>query len=266
MNKNSAIGIFDSGLGGLTVLKKIQQLLPNENYIYFGDTAHLPYGSKSHECIIEYSEKIVKFLISKNVKAIIIACNSASSVAKDIIQAQTNIPIFEVISPAVESAVQMTKNNKIAVIGTEATISSKIYSKKISKINTKIKTQEISCPLFVPIIEEGLEHFDFTRQIVQLYLNLVIDLNIDTLILGCTHYPIIKDQLSNILPDNISYISSGSPVGEWLKQYLFKNKLLNTNNSSSINFYVSDAPEKFQKLGSKFLNNQITDIKLIQID
>jgi len=266
MNKNSAIGIFDSGLGGLTVLKKIQKLLPNENYIYFGDTAHLPYGSKSNECIIEYSEKIVNFLIDKNVKAIIIACNSASSVAKDIIQAKTNIPIFEVISPAVEQAVQITNNNNIAVIGTEATIISKIYSKKISKINNTIKTQEISCPLFVPIIEEGLENHDFTQEIIQLYLSPVIDLNIDTLILGCTHYPIIKDQLSTILPDNIRYIASGTPVGEWLKKYLFKNKLLNTNDSNYIDFYVSDAPKKFQKLGSKFLNNKITNIKLMQIE
>ncbi len=211
-------------------------------------------------------KKLLIFLINKNVKAIIVACNSASSVAKDIIQAQTNIPIFEVISPAVENAVQITRNNKIAVIGTEATISSKIYSKKILKINNKIKIQEISCPLFVPIIEEGLENHDFTRGIIQLYLNSVIDLNIDTLILGCTHYPIIKDQLSNILPNNINYISSGSPVGEWLKQYLFNNQLFNTNNSSFISFYVSDSPEKFQKLGSKFLNNQITDIKLMQIE
>jgi len=265
MNNRSPIGIFDSGLGGLTVLKKIQELLPNENYIYFGDTAHLPYGSKSNNCIIEYSENITNFLLSKNVKAIIIACNSASSVANEQIQHQCKIPVFEVITPAVESAVQITSNNRIGVIGTETTINSKIYSKNISNMNKDIYIKEIACPLFVPIIEEGLENSRIAEEIFRLYLKPIINANIDTLILGCTHYPIIKKQLSNILPDKIKYITSGQPVGESLKKYLLKNAQLNDDTLSKVDFYVSDSPEKFQKLGSKFLTREIADIQLVQI-
>ena len=266
INSTSSIGIFDSGLGGLTVLKKIQKLLPNENYVYFGDTAHLPYGSKSNDSIIEYSEKIVNFLISKNVKAIIIACNSASSVARERLnKICSDIPIFEVISPAVEKAIKSTKTNHICVIGTEATINSKVYSKKILDMNKNIKVKEIACPLFVPIIEEGLEQTHITDEIIKLYLEPITDSNIDTLILGCTHYPIIKDQLSNTLSSDIRYITSGEPMGQWLKQYLLANDLINKDSNKPTDFYVSDAASKFKKLGSKFLSNDMINIKLIQI-
>ena len=263
INSTSPIGIFDSGLGGLTVLKKIQSLLPNEDYIYFGDTAHLPYGSKSNDCIIEYSEKIVNFLINKNVKAIIIACNSASSAAKDKIQNEYNIPIFEVISPAVEEATKATKSNSIGVIGTEITINSRVYSKKILATNENFHVMEIACPLLVPIIEEGLEDSRILDEITKLYLAPIINSKIDTLILGCTHYPIIKKQLTRVLPDKIQYITSGEPVGRWLKEYLIENNILNTLNNGVVEFYVSDAPRKFQELGSKFLNNKITNVQLV---
>ena len=265
MNRNSPIGIFDSGLGGLTVLKKIQRLLPDENFIYFGDTAHLPYGSKSNECIIEYSEKIVNFLINQNVKAIIIACNSASSVAKEKIQNKTGIPVFEVISPAVHKAISATKTNHICVIGTETTINSKVYSNALLKLNEGIYVSEIACPLFVPLIEEGLENDIISNQAVKLYLNTIVESDIDTIILGCTHYPIIKNQLSNILSNNIKYITSGTPVGEHLKRYLTAMNLFNNQSSSFVKFYVSDSVDKFKRLGSRFLNSEIVDVDLIQL-
>ena len=265
MNNSAPIGIFDSGLGGLTVLKKIQDILPNENYIYFGDTAHLPYGSKSHECIIDYSENIVNFLLNKGVKAIIIACNSASSVAKTYLEGQCDIPIFEVISPAVKNAIQLTSNNRIGIIGTETTIQSKVYSQQISEFNQSIHIKEIACPLFVPIIEEGLENNKFTCEVVKLYLTPMVESAIDTLILGCTHYPIIKEQLYNFLSNEIKFVTSDIPVAISLKEYLETNQKLNLNGSGKIEFYVSDGAEKFQNLGSKFLNNNINNIQLIQL-
>ena len=265
INNNSPIGIFDSGLGGLTVLQKIQEVLPNENYIYFGDIAHLPYGSKSNKCIIEYSKKIIEFLLQKNVKAIIIACNSASSVAIETIKKNYDIPIFEVITPATIRAVEQTKTKHICVIGTETTISSKIYSKKICEFNNAMNTMEIACPLLVPIIEEGLENTDIAFEIVKLYLNPILNTKIDTLILGCTHYPIISKQLDNLLLNNIHYISSGLPLAQHLNDYLIFNKMINLNNKVSTEFYVSDSPKKFQMLGSKFLHNKISNVQLIQL-
>ena len=265
MISNAPIGIFDSGLGGLTVLKQIQNCLPDEDYIYFGDTAHLPYGSKSNDCIIDYSHNIVNFLISKNVKAVIIACNSASSVAKEPLQQQFDIPIFEVITPSVDHAINITNNNRIGVIGTEATIKSKIYSQKISNLDKSIYVEEIACPLFVPIIEESLENNNITSDLVKLYLNPMIELNIDTLILGCTHYPIIKDQLSSFLPKQIKFITSGRPTGIALKKYLSENNQINCDGKGITHFYVSDDAEKFKHLGSKFLNNDINNIQLFQL-
>tara|TARA_Y100000996_G_scaffold380500_1_gene334444 strand:- start:203 stop:1000 length:798 start_codon:yes stop_codon:yes gene_type:complete len=265
MINDAPIGIFDSGLGGLTVLKQIQHCLPFEDYIYFGDTAHLPYGSKSNDCIIDYSYNIANFLISKNVKAIIIACNSASSVAKEYLQQQFDIPIFEVITPSVEHAVNVTNNKRIGIIGTETTIKSKIYSQKISNLDQSIYVEEIACPLFVPIIEEGLENNNITTDIAKLYLDSMIESNIDTLILGCTHYPIIKDQLSSLLPKQIKFITSGRPTGIALEKYLFANNQLNNNDKGKTCFYVSDAALKFKHLGSKFLNNDINNIKLVQL-
>jgi len=262
MNNNSSIGIFDSGLGGLTVLNKIQELMPQENYIYFGDTAHLPYGSKSNECIIEYSKKIAQFLIAKNVKAIIIACNSAASVAFETIKKLSNIPIFEVITPSIIESIKLTNTNEICIIGTKTTINSKIYSKKIYKLNPKINTLEIACPLFVPIIEEGLENTKIAYEVGKLYLEKIADTNIDTIILGCTHYKIIINTLKKILPSNIKFIASGLPLAQHLYKHC-NNK--NKNNKGTTKFYVSDNPKKFKKFAVKFLNNEVINTKCIEL-
>ena len=265
MNNDAPIGIFDSGLGGLTVFKKIQQLLPDENYIYFGDTAHLPYGSKSTNCIIEYSEKIVNFLLSKNIKALIIACNSASSVAKNRIRKICNIPVFEVISPAVNSAIQTTQSNHICVIGTETTINSKVYSKKISSINDNINITEISCPLFVPIIEEGWANTKIAKLSAEKYLFKLKKSPIDTLILGCTHYPIMANTIKNVINKNINLVFSGQTVGTALNIYLNKHNLINKSKKASIDFYVTDYPQQFNKIGSNFFGKKLTTLKLINL-
>ena len=262
INNEHPIGIFDSGLGGLTVLQNLKKYLPNENYIYFGDIAHVPYGSKSNQNIIAYSKNIVEFLLSQNVKAIIIACNSASSVAFETIKNITDIPVFEVITPSVIDAIEHTKTKHVGVIGTSTTIESNIYKKKIKDLNPAISTSQMACPLFAPIIEEGLENTDIARAIVKLYLEPIITNNLDTIILGCTHYPIISQMLKTILPHNITLISSGKPLAQSLRTYLMKRDKLNQQSKSKIDFYVSDSHEKFKKLGSRFLGDDINNIHI----
>ncbi len=261
-NNNAPIGIFDSGLGGLTVLKKIQEKLPNENYIYYGDTINLPYGAKSDQSILQYSKQITNFLIKQNVKTIVCACNSASSVAINQLKKNINIPVFEVINPAVQEAVYHTKTNHIAIMGTDTTIKSKSYSKKINALNPKIKTIEITSPLLVPIIEEGLENTPIANEVSKLYCQKIINSKVDTLILGCTHYPIIEGLLKKILTAKIRLISSGEPVAINLYNYLNKYSLINNNHSGNTQYYVSDNIEKFQQSASKFLNHSISDVAL----
>ncbi len=261
-NTNAPIGIFDSGLGGLTVLKKIQEKLPNENYIYYGDTINLPYGTKSNQSIVQYSKQIINFLIKQNVKTIVCACNSASSVAINQIKQNINIPIFEVINPAVQEAVHYTKTNHIAIIGTDTTIKSKSYSKKIKALNPEINTIEIATPLLVPIIEEGLENTSIANEMSKLYCQKIINSKFDTLILGCTHYPMIEGLLKKILTHKIRLISSGKPVAINLYNYLNKHDLINNSLSANTQYYVSDNIEKFQQSASKFLNHSIDDVAL----
>ena len=267
MNNSLPIGIFDSGLGGLTVLKELQHLLPNESFIYVGDTAHVPYGNKSKDAVIRYSNTITSFLASHNVKLIVVACNTASSVAKNQLQEKFKFPIIDVITPLYDHLCRYEKNtiNKVGIIGTYNTINSQSYNEIIYKYDKNLKIISKACPLFVPIIEEGLEQTHITDEIIKLYLEPIAESNIDTLILGCTHYPIIKDQLSTTLSNDIKYITSGEPVGQWLKEYLLANDLINKDGNKPIDFYVSDAASKFKKLGSKFLSNDMINIELIQI-
>ena len=265
INSDSPIGIFDSGLGGLTVLQELKNNLPNENYIYFGDTAHLPYGSKSNINIIEYSRKIAAFLVSKNVKAIVIACNSASSVAVNSIKKITNIPIFEVITPAATHAIQNTKTKHIGIMGTYATINSNIYKKTIQNINSEIHVSQFACPLLVPIIEEGLENSNIAQEVVELYLKPMVSDTLDTIILGCTHYPILSNTLHTVLSNKIKLISSGKPLSKSLLNYLRKREYLNKSLNPKMHFYVSDSPEKFKTLGSRFFKDSIENIEICEL-
>ena len=190
-----AIGVFDSGLGGLTVLKYLLKFFPDENFIYLGDLAHLPYGNKSKNNIINYSLKCAKFLESKNVKAIVIACNTASACAYKAIKEQVAAPVFDVITPCIKK-ISLSDNKEIIILGTEQTIQSGTYSKLIKKINNKIIVHNKACPLFVPIVEEGLEGSSIANQIIDYYLKDIKVQKVETLILGCTHYPILIDDLN----------------------------------------------------------------------
>ncbi|MAQ43520.1 MAG: glutamate racemase [Candidatus Marinimicrobia bacterium] len=260
-NKQPIIGIFDSGLGGLTILNQLNKDFNNYKFIYFGDTAHLPYGTKSHQSIIKFCEQIVDFLISKGATIIIIACHSASAVAIDFLRKKYSIPIIDVIQPTIKLSLMIKSNKSICVLGTSTTISSNTYSENIKKLSTNIKVYEVACPLFVPIVEEGLENSLIANQIAEMYLNPLKSLSIDSLILGCTHYPMLYKTIKKIIHKNIIIIDTGVAISDELKQIL-----PSSNDSQNDNeYYVSDLPYRFNELASKFLKYEINNVKQISL-
>ena len=248
---NRPIGIFDSGLGGLTVLQEYINQMPNEDYIYVGDNARVPYGSKSKETIIEYSRQIVKFLISQNVKLIVIACGTASANAYDTLKNEFDIPIQTVIEPTAK----IIKDKKIGVIATKSTISSEAWEKSIHKYNPDSQIFSKACPLFVPIVEENLINTDISKSAIKMYLSEFIDLNINSLILGCTHYPILIDDIKDFLPDSIKIINISLYSALETKNYLTENNMLNMSRKHPERFaYTTDNIETFASSAKKFCN------------
>ena len=267
MKKNKKhIGVFDSGLGGLTVLKELKKSMPKESFIYFGDTAHLPYGNKSKTSVIQYSTNIANFLFAQNIKAIIVACNTASSVALETLVKQYSIPILNVVDPSVSKAIKYSKSKAIGVIGTETTILSGTYQEKIKKINIDIKVVTQACPLFVPIIEEGLINEKFSDCIAEYYLKIFKKTPIDTLILGCTHYPLFKNIIQKHINSQVLVVDSAKATAEYVVQYL-KNKRLLYKNTTILEdkYYVSDKPTAFNHLAKAVLNLDIAAVKHIQL-
>ncbi len=266
MLNNNPIGVFDSGLGGLTVLKALEQKLPNESFIYFGDTAHVPYGTKSAETVIQYSEKITTFLIEHNVKMVVIACNTASSVAAQYLRSKFDVPIFGVVSPCVDSAVQVSINKNIGVIGTQSTISSNSYAHAFKEKDSTCNIYQKPCPLFVPLIEEGWANHKISIDTAMEYLDEFKNLNIDTLVLGCTHYPIMKKTIQSVVGRDVSLISSGDAIAKTVYQHLQNNQLMAGENiTPTESFYISDYPQKFNELGSQFLGRPLTNLQHIQL-
>ena len=262
---NKPIGVFDSGLGGLTVLSVLQDEFPNESFIYFGDTAKVPYGNKSDEKIIEYSSKIIDYFLYTKVKLIICACNTSSAIAIKFLQSKYSIPILDVITPVTDTIIEHTKNNVIGVIGTRATINSKAYSKKIHEIKSEIQVIEKASPLLVPIIENGWQTNDIALKILNQYLTLFNNTKMDCLILGCTHYPIMLNSFKKLLSKNIKIITSGIYVAQKLKKYLKNNKLHSTNIKGQCKFIVSDFPQNFNRQANHFLKKKIEKIEKIEI-
>lgn len=262
---NRPIGIFDSGVGGLTVVSEVIKLLPNEDIIYFGDTARVPYGSKSKETVLKFSSQIIRFLMSKNVKAIIIACNTVSSNCFSDLRDCFNIPIVEVVGPGAYACTKATKNNIVGVIGTEATIRSKAYEDKIKFINNSIKVYSKSCPLFVPLAEEGWTDNEITEMTAEIYLRELIDKGIDSILLGCTHYPLLKGCIKSIIGENINIINPAETTALNIKTFLENNNMINGENSHTHIFYVSDNTIKFDSICNIVLNEkykaQIVDIE-----
>jgi glutamate racemase len=263
LSPKQPIGIFDSGVGGLTVAKEIKRLLPNEDLIYFGDTKHLPYGEKSREAIIEYSTKITNFLLEQNCKAIVIACNTATANAlNEVLESVScRVPVIDVINPVAEKVAYEIHNN-VGVIATKATVNSGLYKKSIRKHNKFIKVDELATPLLVPAIEEGFKNHPITHAIIYNYLSNSKLKNIETLILGCTHYPLLIDEIKQYYGNRVRVIDSPNIVASHLKIILDKYNLLNDNNPKpNYHFYLSDLTKNFEKISKKFFGKTI-DLEL----
>lgn len=260
MNNNSPIGIFDSGVGGLTVAKAIKHILPGENIIYFGDTSHLPYGDKSPETIRYYASGITEFLLDQKCKVIVIACNSASANALEKVKeiAGNQIPVINVIDPVIDYITIESSYNHVGVIGTKSTINSNTYSDKITSRNKKIIVSTLATPLFVPMIEEGFIFDDISNAIIRTYLSRHEIGNIESLILGCTHYPIIKNQINKFYNFNIDIIDSSQIVAKALQKLLVQNNLLNDGSEEAKSkFYVSDITPSFKTISKMFFEQDV---------
>ena len=267
MEKEKPIGVFDSGIGGLTVVKRLASTLPTEDIVYFGDTARVPYGSKSNSTVIEYSIQDTKFLISKNVKAIVVACNTASSIALDELKKNFDLPIIGMINPGAKLAISSTRNGRIGVIGTRATINNNAYSKEIKKLDPSKTVFEKACPLFVPLAEEGWINHKATYEIAEEYLKELRELKIDTLVLGCTHYPILADVIQKVIGEEVALIDSGIASASLVSDELDRTNL-HTNKFSNGNreFYVSDIPVKFKEVAELFLGNPVKEVNKVDIE
>lgn len=270
INKNAPVGVFDSGVGGLTVMREIMRQIPNERIVYFGDTARVPYGSKSKDTVTRYSLQIVRFLQAMEVKAIVVACNTASAYAMDEIEREVDIPVVGVVRPGARVAAQATVNGKLGVIGTEGTISSGIYTEYIKKINPGISVIGKACPLFVPLVEEGLWQDPVTDDIAGRYLGELIDTGIDTLILGCTHYPLIRATVGRLLGEGVTLVNPAYETARELRQLLEKERMLNDAQGKlgeeKYRFYVSDAAEKFRRFANSIIKYGILSAKTINIE
>lgn len=266
-DKQKPIGVFDSGIGGLTVVKRLSSTLPNENIIYFGDTARVPYGSKSNSTVIEYSIQDTRFLLQKNVKAIIVACNTASSIAIPELRKIFDIPIIGMIEPGSRMALKQSRNKIIGVIGTRATVNNLAYSSEIKKLNNKAEVFEKPCPLFVPLAEEGWINHRATFEIAEEYLSELRNLRIDTLVLGCTHYPILSEVIQKVIGTNVTLIDSGVASSELIKTELEKLDLLSDSDSvGSQEYYVSDIPVKFKEVAELFLGKEIDHVHKVDLE
>lgn len=252
------IGIFDSGLGGLTVVKEIVRQLPHEDIVYLGDTGRLPYGTRSKNTIIKFSLEDANFLIKKKVKCIVIACNTASSFASSALRKNIKIPIFDVISPTAKAAPTYSKNKKIGVIGTRGTVTSGSYERELKKVSHKFKVVSRACPLFVPFIEEGEMGSQAIKMIAKRYLEPLKTAGIDTLIMGCTHYPIIKGILGREMGKPVKLVNPGEFVAVELLEYLTEKNLLNNKKLlGAQTFFVTDMTPNFVKIGQMFLGEKI---------
>ncbi|NCO83323.1 MAG: glutamate racemase [Nitrospirae bacterium CG_4_10_14_3_um_filter_44_29] len=266
INNNSPIGVFDSGVGGLTALKELFRLLPDENTIYLGDTARVPYGIRSPETVTRYSFENVRFLASKGIKLLVVACNTASSVSLEAIRKSVSVPVIGVIEPGASEAVKSTRNKKIGVIGTEATIRSSAYKKAIEAIDGSAQVFGFSCPLFVPLVEEGWIEGEIAMMIAEKYLRKVKEKGVDTLVLGCTHYPLLKKVIAEVMGSDIRLIDSAVEATKRTAGTLKKDGIeRRVKERPSREFYVTDSPERFIMVGERFLQQKIERIEKIEL-
>ncbi len=268
--RQAPIGVFDSGLGGLTVAREIMRQMPNEKIIYFGDTARMPYGSKSKETITRFSKQISRFLQGYQVKTIVVACNTASAYAIDELEKTLDIPVIGVVKPGAKMASEVTKSGKIGVIATEGTIGSGLYNKYIHSLKEDAIIYGKACPLFVPLVEEGLWDDPVTEEIARRYLAELMHLDIDTLILGCTHYPLIRSVIGKIMGEKVNLINPAYETAIALKKLLEKNNLNREEtikaDEHAYEFYVSDGAEKFKRFADAIIKGGILSAKTVNIE
>lgn len=267
---NAPVGVFDSGVGGLTVVREIMRQIPEERIVYFGDTARVPYGSKSRDTILRYSRQIVRFLQSQGVKAIVIACNTASAYALDEVAAEAEIPVIGVINAGARTAVAATRNGRIGVIGTEATVGSGIYTRVMQAMKPEIQVIGKACPLFVPLVEEGLLHDSVTDEIASRYLSVLKNKYIDTLVLGCTHYPLLRSTVRRIMGEDVVLVNPAYETAIELRDLLKRNGMNRDPEAAfegeQYQFFVSDLAEKFTDFATSILPNQVKETKRIEIE
>ena len=264
---NNPIGVFDSGVGGLTVVSEIMRQLPGENLVYFGDTARVPYGSKSKKTVLKYSKQIVRFLKTKNVKAIVVACNTASALALDEIAQELDIPIIGVVKPGAKMAVETTKTGNVGIIGTESTIKSGIYNDYIRELNADITVVSKPCPLFVPLVEEGLLEDRVTDDIVGRYLRVMKEYKVDSLVLGCTHYPLISNAIERFMGKRVNLVNPAYEPAKSLKELLTERGMLNTSKRKpEYQYYVSDGVDKFISFADNVLPYHVTNTEIVDIE
>jgi glutamate racemase len=256
-NRNSAIGVFDSGIGGLTVLRAIMETLPRENTVYLGDTARAPYGTKSVETVLRYSLENGEFLVEKDVKLIVVACNTSTAIALAHLRKQYTIPIIGVIESGVRCAVKTSKNKKIGVIGTDATIQSGAYTRALKAADARVEVYSRACPLFVPLVEEGWTDNGVVDLTVKNYLASLKQSGIDTLILGCTHYPLLKVAIRDFMGKGVRLVDSAEAIAVEVATLLKLHSLARKDGKGVHGFFVTDAPERFIKVGQWFLGEKV---------
>ncbi|MDD2557565.1 MAG: glutamate racemase [Desulfuromonadaceae bacterium] len=262
------IGVFDSGVGGLTVLQAIRKHLPDEDLVYLGDTARVPYGTKSPETVLRYALQAAEFLCAHQVKMIVVACNTASSVALQILTHHFNIPVVGVIVPGAQEAVRISTSGRIGVIGTEGTVNSGAYQREISTLRDGVQVFTAACPLFVPLAEEGWANHEIARLAAHEYLLPLLRNNIDTLVLGCTHYPLLKDTLRQVLPAQVNMVDSATQTAITVRSLLRHHHTLcqeKPKRVGSCRFYVTDVPTRFVRVGSAFLGEELKEVERVTL-
>jgi glutamate racemase len=266
MSGSLPIGLFDSGVGGLTVLREVLRQLPEESTVYFGDTARVPYGSKSRDVITRFSLEIAQFLLQEKVKMIVVACNTASAFALPTLRSRFDVPMIGVIEPGSQAAISGTQSGRVGVIGTEGTIESQAYTEAIHRLKQNVEVFGQACPLIVPLVEEGWLDKPVAREIVKEYLVPLLQNKIDTLVLGCTHYPLLKDLLAQVAGPEVRLIDSAEETARTVGRELSRLKLSAPKGGGKAHrFYVSDAPEKFEKVGQRFLGRDIPGVRRVDI-
>jgi len=262
-----AIGIFDSGVGGLTVLREIIKTLPQEDTVYFGDTARFPYGTKSPETVIRYSLEIASFLVRHDIKLLVVACNTASAVSLEALQQQLSVPVIGVIEPGARRAVSVTRSGKVGVIGTDRTIRSSAYTKAIKQLNPEVEVITRSCPLFVPLAEEGWIDNEVARLTARTYLNGLREEGVDTLVLGCTHYPILKGVIAEVMGEGVTLVDSAAETARAVAEILRNRALLRpAAEKGNHHYFVTDVPAGFIRVGNLLFGGHLGDVYQVSME